>query len=173
MLRAVRNCKDIVRGEVLPLDDVRGGWANFAQMAFATKKFKAVAVALQFGNYHIPPILQGAFANFQKQYGVGKAPYLLIYDLPKTRPSFLVNDQTLKLPFFPDEIGGGWYHLLEEDIVWAEVVSAHCDTIVAASRQYNGKKDMMWVVDIHLPIVGGELVKDACYRAFMAGRELA
>lgn len=170
MLKAVRYCKDVVRSDPLLLDAVNGGWANYAQMAFATNNFEAVAVALQYGASKIPPALQVEFAAFQRQYNVGKSPYLLIYDFPKTRPSFMISNQVKKLPFFPDEAGGGWYHLLEEDVIWAETYSSHCDTIVTASRQTSGA---IWVVDIHLPIIGGELVKDPCYRAFMVGRELS
>lgn len=173
MLKVVRQCHDSRRGEPVLLDQVESGWANYAQMAFATKKFSAVATALQCGAFTIPAVLKEKFLAFQRQYRLGEMPYLLMYDFPKTRPWFMVSNQGAKLPFFPDEVGGGWYHLLEDDVVWAAIHSRQCDTMVTASRQKSEYGERVWIVDIHLPIIDGELVKEACYHSFMDGREQA
>ena len=133
-------------------------------MAFATADFGVVAVAMNNGGARIPEQLQAEFGEFTRTYQVGRVPYLLIYDFPKTRPMFHAyppnhpGTSPKKFPFFPDHLGGGWYYLLQDSVSWAEIVSPYSDTFVEVTRKGNE-----WVVEIHLPIVNGELLKDTCY----------
>lgn len=174
MLQASRNwskAAPVISNEVLA--SVKAGWENYAQMAFATADFGVVAVAMNNGGARIPEQLQAEFQEFTRTYQVGRVPYLLIYDFPKTRPMFHAyppnhpGTSPKKFPFFPDHLGGGWYYLLQDSVSWAEIVSPYSDTFVEVTRKGNE-----WVVEIHLPIVNGELLKDTYYHAFMAGRNM-